>query len=82
MTRLLLAAMLIVLAACSSNVIQAGTPSPAPNSASSSANVYWVCHGGRHPKWKKVSTSALNAHRRHGDRIVTTPHTANTSCSQ
>lgn len=73
--------LLLTLGACAT-ATTAGNPNAAPNSAASSANPYYVCHGNKTPKWKRVAESALAAHRRHGDRIVSTPQRVNTSCTK
>ena len=44
-------------------------------------NSVWVCHGGRNPKWHRVSAAAADAHRRHGDRISDTPQPQGQRCS-
>ena len=41
----------------------------------------WVCHGGRNPKWQRVSANAASAHRRHGDRVSETPQPEGQGCS-
>ncbi len=41
----------------------------------------WVCHGGRNPKWHRVSANAASAHRRHGDRVSDTPQPDGQGCS-
>ncbi len=41
----------------------------------------WVCHGGRHPKWHRVSANAASAHRRHGDRVSDAPQPEGQRCS-
>lgn len=74
--------LLLTLGACATATTTAGNPNAAPNSAASSANPYYVCHGNKNPKWKRVAESALAAHRRHGDRIVSTPQRVNTSCTK
>lgn len=74
--------LLLTLGACATTTTTAGNPNAAPNSAASSANPYYVCHGNKTPKWKRVAESALAAHRRHGDRIVSTPQRVNTSCTK
>lgn len=75
---------LLLLGACATAATtpSAGSPSAAPGSAASSANPYYVCHGNKNPKWKRVAESALAAHRRHGDRIVSTPQRVNTACTK
>ena len=40
----------------------------------------WVCHGGRNPKWQRVSTAAADAHRRHGDQVSDTPRQKGQRC--
>jgi len=40
----------------------------------------WVCHGGRNPKWQRVSASAADAHRRHGDRVSEAPQRKGERC--
>ena len=74
--------LLLTLGACATATPTAGNPNAAPNSAASSANPYYVCHGKNNPKWKRVAESALSAHRRHGDRVVSTPQRENTACTQ
>ena len=74
--------LLLTLGACATATTTAGNPNAAPSSAASSANPYYVCHGNKTPKWKRVAESALAAHRRHGDRIVSTPQRVNTSCTK
>lgn len=76
--------LLVLLGACATATTtpSAGNPSAAPNSAASGANPFYVCHGKNNPKWKRVAESALPAHRRHGDRVVSTPQRVNTACSQ
>ncbi|HEX7918798.1 MAG TPA: hypothetical protein VF454_05300 [Gemmatimonadales bacterium] len=74
---------LLLLGACATATTTAGgNPNAAPGSAASSANPYYVCHGKHNPKWKRVAESALPAHRRHGDRVVSTPQRVNTVCTQ
>ena len=74
---------LTLLAACATaTTTTRGNPNAAPNSAASAANPYYVCHGNRNPKWKKVAQNAVDAHRRHGDRVVTTTQRENTACTQ
>ena len=74
---------LLTLGACAATTTTTrGNPNAAPNSAASSANPYYVCHGKHNPKWKRVAESALSAHRRHGDRVVSTPQRENTACTQ
>ena len=75
---------LLLLGACATTATtpSAGNPSAAPGSAASSANPYYVCHGNKKPKWKRVAESALAAHRRHGDRVVSTPQRENTACTK
>lgn len=81
--RLLLPTALLLLGACATaTTATGGNPNAAPNSAASSANPYYVCHGKNNPKWKRVAESALPAHRRHGDRVVSTPQRVNTACSR
>lgn len=80
--RLLQPAALLLLGACATATTTAGNPNAAPSSAASSANPYYVCHGNKNPKWKRVAESALAAHRRHGDRVVSTPQRVNTPCTQ
>jgi len=41
----------------------------------------WVCHGGRNPKWHRVSAAAGDAHRRHGDRVSEQPQPTGQRCS-
>lgn len=75
--------LLVLLGACATvTATSGGHPNAAPNSAASSANPYYVCHGKNNPKWKRVAESALPAHRRHGDRVVSTPQRVNTACTQ
>ena len=76
--------LLLTLGACATaaTTTTGGNPSAAPNSAASSDNPYFVCHGKNNPKWKRVAESALPAHRRHGDRVVSTPQRVNTACTQ
>ncbi|HVX87816.1 MAG TPA: hypothetical protein VG940_02730 [Gemmatimonadales bacterium] len=82
MTRVL-PSLLLLLAACSTaTTTSGGNPNAAPNSAASSANPYYVCHGNKDPKWKRVAVSAVDAHRRHGDRVVTTTQRVNTACTR
>lgn len=73
---------LLLLTACASTTITRGNPNAAPNSAASAENHTFVCHGKNNPQWKKVATNAVDAHRRHGDRVVTTPQRENTDCTQ
>ena len=79
MSRLIAIAALGFLAACSATASN-GTGTgvfPAAGlsaSASSTQNELWVCHGNKKPKWKHVAAPAVDAHRRHGDRVVNTPH--------
>lgn len=82
MTRSLPAALLLLAACATATTTTGGNPNAAPGAAASSANPYFVCHGKNNPKWKRVAESALPAHRRHGDRVVTTPQRVNTTCSQ
>lgn len=78
-----LAPLILLLAACSTvTTTSGGNPNAAPNSAASSSNPYYVCHGKKNSKWKRVAANAVDAHRRHGDRVVTTPQRENTSCTQ
>ena len=64
--------------------------SPAPQAARTAAasadrpqpqSSVWVCHGGRNPKWRRVSANAASAHRRHGDRVSETPQPQGQRCS-
>lgn len=86
MSRALCALALAFIAACATT----GTTSPGPQSgpsasagaAASAANDTWVCHGNKKPKWKKVAAPAVDAHRRHGDRVVHSTQRANTACTK
>lgn len=80
--RSVLSLLLLVAAGCATVTSGRGNPNAAPNSAASSSNPYYVCHGSKNPKWKRVAVNAVDAHRRHGDRVVTTPQRENTGCSQ
>jgi hypothetical protein len=40
----------------------------------------WVCHGGRNPKWQRVSAAAADAHRRHGDQVSEIPKPQGQRC--
>ena len=40
----------------------------------------WVCHGGRNPKWQRVSAAAADAHRRHGDQVTESPRQKGKRC--
>lgn len=80
--RRLIPAALFLLAACASTTTMGRSTNAAPNSAASPANPYFVCHGGSKPKWKRVAVEALGAHRRHGDRVVSTPQRVNTPCTK
>lgn len=81
--RALLPLALLALGACATaTTTTRDNPNAAPTSAASSANPYYVCHGNKHPTWKRVAESALSAHRRHGDRVVSTPQRENTACTQ
>lgn len=71
----------MLLAACSTaTTTTRGNPSAAPNSAASPANPYYVCHGNKKPKWMRVAANAVDAHRRHGDRVVTTEQRVGSAC--
>jgi hypothetical protein len=72
----------LLLGACATATTTRGNPNAAPNSAASASNPYYVCHGNKNPKWKRVATNAVDAHRRHGDRVVTTPQHENTACTK
>ena len=75
--------LILSLGACATaTTTTGGNPNAAPRSAASSANPYYVCHGKNNPKWKRVAESALAAHRRHDDRVVSTPQRENTACTQ
>lgn len=43
-------------------------------------NSVWVCHGGRNPKWQRVSARAADAHQRHGDQVSQTPQPQGARC--
>lgn len=40
----------------------------------------WVCHGNRNPRWLKVAAPAADGHRKHGDRVSTTPRPEKEPC--
>ena len=85
MSRLFSIFALIALSACAATTTGTGSQPAlvlgiAPSSDAQTE--IWICHGGRHPKWKKVASPAVAAHRRHGDRVVYTHQQANTSCTR
>ena len=43
-------------------------------------NSVWVCHGGRNPRWQRVSAHAAEAHQRHGDQVSQEPHARGERC--
>jgi hypothetical protein len=44
--------------------------------------VVYVCHGNNNPRWLRISASAADAHRRHGDRVSEERQQENTACRQ
>lgn len=42
----------------------------------------WVCHGQRNPGWQKVAAPAADGHRRHGDRVSSTPQEEGAACAR
>ena len=85
MSRLTLPLALVLLVGCSASTTTSGRIGVAPGisgAASDSRNEIWICHGNKKPKWKQVAAPAVDAHRRHGDRVVHTPQRANTACSK
>lgn len=87
MSRLALAVALASLLGCASTTTS--TPQGvstaiglAPGASGNSSNEVWVCHGNKKPKWKHVATPAVDAHRRHGDRISYYHQQANTACTK
>ena len=69
---------LLLLVGCAYTTSAGGNPNAAPNSAASSQNRTYVCHNSR---WKKVATNAVDAHRRHGDRVTTSDRNLSGACS-
>jgi hypothetical protein len=44
--------------------------------------VVYVCHGNTNPRWLRISASAADAHRRHGDRVSEVAQRENSACEQ
>lgn len=64
----------LVAVGCSAQGSIGSQPAPAYMSAAGEQQGFvWVCHGGRNPKWHRVSVNAASAHRRHGDRVSNEP---------
>ncbi len=87
MSRLTLALVLAALLGCSATTTTTpnGTSTAiglAPGASGNSSNEIWICHGNKKPKWKHVGRPAVDAHRRHGDRISYNHQVANSACSK
>jgi hypothetical protein len=73
-THLLISAFLLV-SGCSACATATPKQDPTPG-------VVYVCHGNNNPRWLRISASAADAHRRHGDRVSEAPQRENSACSQ
>ena len=87
MPRLTLAVALTALLGCAATTTTTpnGTSTAiglAPGASGNSSNKIWVCHGHKKPKWKHVASPAVDAHRRHGDRISSDHQVAHSACTR
>jgi hypothetical protein len=81
MTRSFILLALFLLASCATTTSR-GNTSAAPGSAAGAQNTTYVCHGTNNPKWKKVAANAVDAHRRHGDRVTSSLARLSGPCTQ
>lgn len=75
MKRSIAFSLLVACALVSGCALVTRARSPQPQSS------VWVCHGGRNPKWRRVSANAASAHQRHGDRVSETPQPEGERCN-
>lgn len=72
----------LALGACTARVQPRPRPQPSQSQGQAEGQEsVWVCHGNRNPRWQRVAAPAADAHRRHGDRVSTTPRTAGDACT-
>lgn len=76
---LMLIAAAVLAPAC---VTMRPTPAPEPqvHGQGHGQESVWVCHGGKNPKWRRVSAAAADAHRRHGDFVTAEPQESGQRC--
>ena len=65
----------LLIAACGGCATTTSKQEPTPG-------VVYVCHGDREPRWLRISASAADAHRDHGDRVSEAPQREKSPCSQ
>jgi hypothetical protein len=68
---------LAVLLVCACAACAAATSKQEPT-----PGVVYVCHGNTNPRWLRISASAADAHRRHGDRVSEVAQRENSACEQ
>ena len=78
----------VLVAGCATNT---ATPAPQPQMRGQAEgqaqgqgqgqSSVWVCHGRKNPKWRRVSASAADAHRRHGDFVTGAPQQSGQRCN-
>jgi hypothetical protein len=64
------------------SVATAGCTVAVRSSEGQGSDVVYVCHGNRNPRWLRVSASAADAHRGHGDRVSEEPQEEGGACER